>query len=152
METLSAPTEIWVGAARLGLATLLGGLIGVNREISKKPAGLRTHALVALSAALATLVGMMLTHGASGDPSAPARIIQGIVAGVGFIGGGVIIFREDVHTTHGLTTAASIWVVSAVGVAVGVGMWRTALVSVGLALLVLVVGQRIDQALHRSRE
>lgn len=152
METLSAPIDIWAIAGRLGLATLLGALVGLNREISRKPAGLRTHALVSLAAALATVVGMMLAQGAAGDPSAPARIIQGIVAGVGFIGGGVIMFREDIHMTHGLTTAASIWIVSAVGVAVGGGLWWTALVAVGLSLLVLTLGRRIDQALHQPRD
>lgn len=152
MDVLSAPAEIWAMVGRLALATLLGALVGINREISKKPAGLRTHALVSLAAALATVMGMMLTTGATSDPSAPARIIQGIVAGVGFIGGGVIMFREDIHMTHGLTTAASIWVVSVVGVVVGAGLWRMAVAAVVLALLVLTVGRRIDQALHHQHD
>jgi putative Mg2+ transporter-C (MgtC) family protein len=152
MDALSAPGDIWVMVGRLALATALGAVVGLNREMSRKPAGLRTHALVSLAAALATIVGMLLTNGPAGDPSAPARIVQGIVAGVGFIGGGVIMFREDIHFTHGLTTAASIWVVSAVGVAAGGGLWRTASVAVALTLLVLTVGRRIDRALHHAKD
>ncbi len=152
MDALSVPGETWAMVGRLALATVLGALVGINREMSRKPAGLRTHALVSLAAALATLVGMLLTAGPAGDPSAPARIIQGIVAGVGFIGGGVIMFREDIHATHGLTTAASIWVVSAVGVAVGGGLWRTATAAVVLTLLVLSVGRRVDKALNHAHD
>ena len=145
------PADILHLAARLALATLLGAAIGLNREISLKPAGLRTHALVALGAAVATYVGLQLTGFGRGDPSAPSRIIQGIVAGIGFIGGGVILHHADVQAVHGLTTAASIWVVSATGVAAAAGLWRSAILAVVLALLVLTVGQTIDRALHRIR-
>ena len=151
MDSISLPADILHLAARLGLATLLGAAIGLNREISLKPAGLRTHALVSLGAAVATCVGLQLTRFGQGDLSAPSRIIQGIVAGVGFIGGGVILHHADVRTVHGLTTAASIWVVSATGVAAAAGLWRSAILAVVLALLVLTVGLQIDQAVHRIR-
>ena len=151
MDAISLPADILHLAARLALATLLGAAIGLNREISLKPAGLRTHALVALGAAVATCVGLQLTRFGQGDLSAPSRIIQGIVAGVGFIGGGVILHHADVRAVHGLTTAASIWVVSATGVAAAAGLWRTAILAVVLALFVLTVGRTIDQALHRNR-
>ena len=88
---------------RLLLATLLGAAIGVNRELRQKPAGLRTHALVALGAALFTIVGLALTaFGGTRDPNAMSRLVQGIVTGVGFIGGGVILRRDDSKGIHGL--------------------------------------------------
>ena len=156
MDAITLPADMLHLAARLALATLLGAAIGLNREISLKPAGLRTHALVALGAAVATGVGLQLTRFGQGDLSAPSRIIQGIVAGIGFIGGGVILHHADAHQAdvrmvHGLTTAASIWVVSATGVAAAAGLWRSAILAVVLALLVLTVGRTIDQALHRMR-
>ena len=150
MDAIAVPADLAALALRLALATCLGAAVGLNREISLKPAGLRTHALVCLGAALATLVGLLLTGAPTPDGTAPARIIQGIVAGVGFIGGGVILHR-DARTVEGLTTAASIWIVSVTGVAVGAGLWRAATVAVGLSLLVLTLGRRIDLALHHGK-
>lgn len=149
MDLISVPADTWSLALRLVLATLLGAAVGLNREMSLKPAGLRTHALVSLGSALATLTGLLLTQPPGGDVTAPSRIIQGIVAGIGFIGGGVILHRRDARGVHGLTTAASIWIVSATGVAVGAGLWRAAVMAVVLALLVLAVGARIDRVVHR---
>ena len=133
---------------RLMLATLLGAAVGLNREISLKPAGLRTHALVALGAALLAHIGLALGQ-PSGDGTSAARIIQGLVAGIGFIGGGVILHRADVKMVRGLTTAASIWVVAATGVAVGTGLWRAAVITIVLTLVILTVGRAIDHLLHR---
>ena len=150
MDVVSLPASLSEVMLRLVLATLLGAGLGINREMFLKPAGLRTHALVSLGAALATLIGLLLTSGPMGDVSAPGRVIQGIVAGIGFIGGGVILHLKDVRTVQGLTTAASIWVVSATGVAVGAGLWRAGLVAVVLALLVLTLGRVIDRAIHHG--
>jgi putative Mg2+ transporter-C (MgtC) family protein len=133
---------------RLALATVLGAAVGLNREISLKPAGLRTHALVALGAALLTYVGLQFGRPA-GDLSAASRIVQGIVAGIGFIGGGVILHQAGARPVHGLTTAASIWIVSATGVAVGAGLWRAAIIAIVLTLVVLTIGHSIDNALHK---
>ena len=77
------------------------------------------------------------------------RIIQGLVAGIGFIGGGAILHGRGVRSVHGLTTAASIWIASGTGVAVGVGLWRAALTAVILSLIVLTIGRRLDNALHK---
>ncbi len=148
MDAIGLPHDNLVLALRLGLATLLGAAVGFNREISLKPAGLRTHALVALGAALLAHIGLQLGQ-PSGDGASAARIIQGMVAGIGFIGGGVILHRADVQMVRGLTTAASIWVVAATGVAVGTGLWRAAAMTVILALVILSVGRRIDHALHK---
>jgi len=148
MDPVSAPADTLALAGRLALATLLGAAVGLNREISLKPAGLRTHALVALGAALLAHVGLQLGH-SSADGAAASRIIQGMVAGIGFIGGGVILHRADVRMVRGLTTAASIWVVAATGVAVGTGLWRAAVMAVIIVLVILSLGRRIDHALHK---
>lgn len=147
MDAITVPQSSLEIAGRLGLATLLGAAIGINREWERKPAGLRTHALVALGGALFTVLGLLL-H--ADDPSATGRILQGITAGIGFIGAGVIMRRPDMQDIQGLTTAAAIWVVAAIGVSVGAGLWRTSLYALGLALFVLIVGEAIDRWLHRA--
>jgi putative Mg2+ transporter-C (MgtC) family protein len=147
MDAVSLPTDVLSLALRLTVAALLGATLGLNRELSMKPAGLRTHALVALGAALATITGLLLTTLPGAENASTSRIVQGIFAGVGFIGGGVILHRGD-NRTIGLTTAASIWIVSAAGVATGAGLWRSALIAVVLALLILSIGGRVDRALH----
>jgi putative Mg2+ transporter-C (MgtC) family protein len=149
MDVISIPTDNWSLAMRLGLAALLGGILGLNREIALKPAGMRTHALVSLGAALATVTGLALMQPPGQDASAPGRIIQGLVAGIGFIGSGVILRRRDNHTVEGLTTAASIWVIAATGVAVGAGLWRSAVIVVVISLVLLVIGSPIDRLVHR---
>ena len=146
MDAISPPDSTWEVIGRLGLATLLGAALGANREWEGKPAGLRTHALVALGAALFTMVGLLLTRD---DASATSRILQGITAGLGFIGGGVIMRRPDVQDVQGLTSAAIIWLVSAIGVAAGAGMWRTSLAALALTLIVVVAGEKVDEWIHR---
>src|SRR4030095_3664846 len=149
MDVISIPTDEWRLAGRLALAALLGGILGLNREIALKPAGMRTHALVSLGAALATIIGLALTVPPGNDASAPGRIIQGLVAGIGFIGSGVILHRRDNQTVEGLTTAASIWVIAAVGIAVGAGLWRASIIVVVISLALLVIGGPIDRFVHR---
>ena len=149
MESISLPADTLTLATRLGLAALLGAAVGLNREISLKPAGLRTHALVSLGAAIATYVGLQLSHYEAGDVAATGRIIQGLVAGVGFIGGGVILHKPEAEMVRGLTTAASIWVVAATGIAAGAGLWQAAVLAVVLSLIVLTLGLPIDQYLQR---
>lgn len=144
MDGISVPVDTWELAGRLTTATILGALVGLNRERAGKPAGLRTHALVSLGGALATMTGMLFA-GAIGDTSATGRVVQGLFAGIGFLGGGVILRDLNAREVHGLTTAASIWVVSAIGIAVGAGLWRTAAIAAGLTLLVLAVGGKIDR-------
>jgi putative Mg2+ transporter-C (MgtC) family protein len=145
MDAVTIPADNWALGLRLGLAALLGGILGLNRELAFKPAGMRTHALVALGAALATITGLALAQPPDEDNAAPGRIIQGIVAGIGFIGSGVILHRRDNNTVEGLTTAASIWVIAATGVAVGAGLWRASVIVVVIALVLLVIGSPIDR-------
>jgi putative Mg2+ transporter-C (MgtC) family protein len=136
---------------RLLAATGIGGAIGLNRELTKKPAGLRTHALVALGAALVTVSALQL--GVSDDRThadAVSRVIQGVIAGIGFLGGGVIL-HTDGRNVIGLTTAATIWVAAALGISCAIGQWRIAGIAAGIALVVLVLGRPVEAALHRRQ-
>jgi putative Mg2+ transporter-C (MgtC) family protein len=129
---------------RLLAAMLAGAVVGFNRELTQKPAGLRTHALVSLGSALAVLTAAVL--GPADErvhADATARVIQGVVAGIGFIGGGVILHAEG-RQVVGLTTAATIWVAAALGVACAVGHWAIAAIAVAITLFVLVVGQWVE--------
>ena len=114
---------------RLVLAVIAGGLIGLEREVVHKPAGIGTHMLVSLGSALFVLVTIETL------PNEAARIIAGIATGVGFLGAGTI-FRSK-SEVHGLTTAASIWAVSAVGLAIGFGHYLMTIIAVVLILIVL---------------
>ena len=127
----------------------LGTVLGWERQAEKKPAGLRTHTLVCLGATLFVLTGRHATEvfGGSADPT---RMLHGIVTGVGFLGAGAIL-RHD-GSVYGLTTAASIWVVAAVGAAAGVEAYLLAVVAAVLALIVLRLYQRIDDWLSPPRE
>ena len=116
---------------RVFLALLFGGLIGLEREINKEPAGLRTHMLVCLGSALFTV----MSFEAAGQIGDPSRIAAGIVTGIGFLGAGMIFRDHD--NVKGLTTAADLWVIAAVGMAVGFGYYTMALISTALVLTVL---------------
>ena len=131
---------------RLGAALVAGGAIGLNRDLRGKPAGVRTHSLVALGSALITV---LLAD--PGDRTAVSRVIQGIITGIGFLGAGVILRREGGRTVRGLTTAASIWVVAALGIACGMGQWVPVAVGTGLTLAVLLFGGPLEDAVHRLR-
>jgi putative Mg2+ transporter-C (MgtC) family protein len=120
------PVEMIV---RLLLAVVLGILVGVEREISHRPAGLRTHALVSLGACLFTIISIDYFN------MDPARVAAGIVTGIGFIGAGSIIAEKG--RVQGITTAASLWCVAAIGLAVGAGAYVLAVVSTVLVFGIL---------------
>jgi putative Mg2+ transporter-C (MgtC) family protein len=120
-------------AWRLLLAAGLGAALGVEREYRQKPAGLRTNILIAVGSALFTIVSLTLAPG-GGDQS---RVAGQIVTGIGFLGGGAIMRNRD--TVHGMTTAATIWVNSAIGIAAGMGQFAIATFAAALTLAVLVV-------------
>ena len=124
-------------AWRLGLAALLGGLIGAQREMEGKDAGLRTHMTVSLAAAAFVLVGLEV------DPNSLGSVIQGIAAGVGFLGAGTILKRWD-EGTKGLTTAAAIWLTAALGVATGAGHGFIAVFGVLIAWVILAAFIKIS--------
>ncbi|MGH7999257.1 MAG: MgtC/SapB family protein [Brasilonema sp.] len=132
---------------RLCLALLVGAIIGIEREIRHKPAGLRTHMLVSFGAALFTLVSLA-TGAKQPDPDALSRVIQGIAAGVGFLGAGEIVRQSSQESTRtqvrGLTSAAAIWVSAALGIAAGCGLWQLGLIAALLSLLVLSIFKRFE--------
>jgi len=134
---------------RLGAAVFLGGLIGLNRDLRHKPAGLRTHAMVALGSALAALFGLKHLGDSPFDANAVSRVIQGILTGIGFLGAGVILRSEDGKHVHGLTTAATVWLVAVLGVGCGMGYWVPLLAATLFTFLTLLFGGSIEKALHR---
>jgi putative Mg2+ transporter-C (MgtC) family protein len=137
----SLPTLNWDEALlRLALAAVLGGLIGVERELREREAGLRTHLLVAVGSALFTIVGAYGFHDfiESGEAvvrTDPTRISAQIVTGIGFLGAGAII-RQGL-SVRGLTTAATLWVVAAVGLAAGAGYYSGAVITTAVVLIAL---------------
>jgi putative Mg2+ transporter-C (MgtC) family protein len=148
-QILSVPeTEVLTRViSRLGVAALLGGLIGIEREWMGKAAGLRTHMTVALGCATFMLVALE----GSADPGNISRAIQGIAAGIGFIGAGTILKRGDEEDIKGLTSAATIWMTAAVGAAAGAGRGWIAVIGVAIAFLILSIFSGVDRWLARKR-
>ncbi len=127
----------WDMVFRLAVATILGGLVGLERERRDRAAGLRTHALVSLASALMMVVstyGFPSEIGGVAVGLDPSRLAAQVVSGIGFLGAGVIIFREK--TVRGLTTAATVWAVAGVGLAAGGGLFALASVGTGFMLLI----------------
>jgi len=143
VEDLSLGTQLEL-TLRLIVALVLGAVIGVERELQRMPAGFRTHALVALGSAIFTIVSAYAFTGSLSDPT---RIAAQIVSGVGFLGGGAILHYGG--TVRGLTTAASLWAVAAVGMASGAGLFVVAIVSTVLVIVALEVFQRIERTARR---
>ncbi|UXH80866.1 MgtC/SapB family protein [Roseateles amylovorans] len=131
---------------RLTLAALLGGVLGYEREQAGKAAGIRTHMLVSLGAALFVLVPQ---QGGMPMPDM-SRVLQGVIAGIGFLGAGAILKLKEEEQVHGLTTAAGIWMTAAIGVACGLGREATAVVSTLLALAVLTLVPLITRNGNRN--
>jgi putative Mg2+ transporter-C (MgtC) family protein len=132
---------------RLAIAALLGGLLGLEREAKGKAAGVRTHMLVAMGAALFVLVSQQ-----SGVVSADmSRVVQGIIAGVGFLGAGTILKGDAENQVKGLTTAAGIWLTAAIGVAAGLGREVTAVLSTLLALAIFSAIPLVSRMLDKPR-
>ena len=131
---------------RLLIAAILGGLLGYERELKGKAAGLRTHMLVAVGAALFVLIPQQ----AGASVADLTRVLQGLIAGVGFLGAGAIIMGNQQVEAKGLTTAASIWLTAAIGVAAGMGRESTAVLSTLLALLILSVIPMVERLLGKG--
>ena len=128
---------------RLGLATLAGSAIGLNRKIHGKPVGIRTHSLVALGSATFVYVSYGVAGPFNGAPV--PQTVQGIVTGIGFVGAGVILHRSgSKNRITGLTTASALWFTAALGVACGAGLFVPAIVATIIALIVLVIGGPIE--------
>jgi putative Mg2+ transporter-C (MgtC) family protein len=140
------PTTFLRMAVRLLVAALLGGVIGLERERRGKEAGMRTHMLVGLGAALFVLA----PQAAGASPEDLTRVVQGVAAGIGFVGAGAILKVSQTEHVRGLTTAAGIWLTASVGVAAGLGRLALALLCVILALLILQVLSRAETARGRA--
>lgn len=138
-------------AMRLALAVVLGGLIGWEREVSARAAGLRTHMLIALAAAMFTVVAMELTHFPADEQDVlridPLRLIEAVTAGVAFLAAGSIIFSGG--SVRGVTTGASMWLAGAVGLASGTGDGLLAVMGTALAVVILWMVRIIATPVHR---
>ena len=133
---------------RLGVATLAGGLIGLNRDLHGKPIGLKTLALVGLATAMVVVLADTSGDTTKISPEA-SRIIQGILTGIGFLGAGVIVRAEHHFRVRGLTSAACTWLTACVGIACGIGQWRIVVVALAITFGLLTVGHRLERWLHR---
>ena len=137
---------------RISLATALGAIVGMERERSERAAGLRTHAMVALGSAAFMLASAYGFNDVLGTPAVvldPSRVAAQIVTGIGFLGAGAIIFQHEM--VRGLTTAASIWVVAAIGMATAGGMYVLSIAGTGLTLLVLAALKKAENRWFRDR-
>ncbi|BAY63227.1 MgtC/SapB transporter [Calothrix brevissima NIES-22] len=133
---------------RLCIALLCGAIIGLERQLRHKPAGLRTHMLVSLGSAIYTLIPLS-TAGMNPSADALSRVIQGIAAGVGFLGAGEILRQSSNESQkteiHGLTSAAAVWVSAALGIAAGCGLWELGLIGAMLTFLVLNFFKKLER-------
>ena len=132
---LSDITQITKVTLRLVTASILGGLLGYEREMKGKSAGLRTHMLVALGAALFIIVPQL----AGASQIEVLRVLQGLIAGVGFLGAGAIVIGQQKENESGLTSAATVWITAAIGVTVGMGFEATAVLSTLITLIILAL-------------
>lgn len=132
---LSDITQITKVTLRLVTASILGGLLGYEREMKGKSAGLRTHMLVALGAAIFIIVPQL----AGASQIEVLRVLQGLIAGVGFLGAGAIMIGQQKQNESGLTSAATVWITAAIGVTVGMGYEATAVLSTLISLVILAL-------------
>ncbi len=137
--------DVWTLVGRIAAALAVGGILGLNRDLRRKPAGVRTHAMVSIGSALVVLTA--LESGANADGL--ARVLQGLVAGVGFLCAGVIIHHHTEHRVQGLTTAATMWAAAGFGAACGAGHARLVMLALAAVLLVLLFGGRVEHAIER---
>ena len=146
--------DAWDFVVRLCVAALLAGVIGIDREIRNKTMGLRTLMLVCTGAALFTMLGIELTGMAKQYVEVdPARVLQGVIAGIGLIAMGGVMHKDD--RVRGATTGASVWVVGSIGAACGLGLYAQAAVATAIAafiLIVLGVLERVVERRARSRQ
>jgi len=134
---------------RLGLATLLGGLIGLERETHGQPAGLRTHMVVAIGACLIMLVSIYMWSVVDPNRADPGRIAAQVVTGIGFLGAGAIV-RYGV-SVRGLTTAAALWTAAGIGMAAGAGYWKAAVAATLFTLAAVYLFNKFEKAFLRGK-
>src|SRR3954464_3957688 len=139
----------WDDLARLGAATILGGAIGLERELHGHWAGFRTHMMVAIGSPIFVIAGTA-AHGQNID--GPSRVIQGVASGIGFLGAGTILKLGEKMEIKGLTTASSIWLAAALGIAAGLAEYSLALASAAISLFVLGVLGPVEKFLERRHK
>lgn len=141
--------ELFDIIARLGLSCLLGGLIGMERESINRPAGFRTHILVCIGSTLIMLSGLFLFHEFIPYTNMdPARLGAQVISGIGFLGAGTII--RDGSSVKGLTTAASLWAVAGIGIAIGIGFYTGAIAATAFILMILIIFSKFERYLNRK--
>ena len=133
---------------RLGVATLAGGAIGLNRDLHGKPIGLKTLALVSLATSM--LLVMVHSNDTKVISDAGSRVIQGILTGIGFLGAGVIVHAGRHFRVRGLTSAACTWLAACIGVVCGLGQWRLVTVALVITFAILTIGGRVERWLHNK--
>jgi putative Mg2+ transporter-C (MgtC) family protein len=133
---------------RLGIATLAGSAIGLNRDLQGKPLGLKTLGIVGLSTATVVLLALQLSEPGK-VVDATSRVIQGILTGIGFLGAGVIVHESERFRVRGLTSAACTFLAACLGVVCGAGQWKIVAVALVLTFVLLTIGRRIERHLHR---
>jgi len=131
---------------RLALALLVGAVLGLNRWLHHKSAGIRTHSLVAIGSATAV---MLISDFVQDDAQAVSRVLQGLITGLGFLGAGVIIHEQSSQKIHGLTTAASLWACALIGASFGAGQFALGGLSLGAILLILALGGPLERLFAR---
>ena len=132
---------------RLGVATLAGSAIGLNRDLHDKPIGLKTLGLVSLGTSM--LLVMVHSSDAKIVSDAGSRVIQGILTGIGFLGAGVIVHAGRHFRVRGLTSAACTWLAACIGIVCGLGQWRVVIIALIITFAVLTVGGRMERWLHK---
>lgn len=154
-EMLRIGQPQWLIILEVIVAMILGGLIGIEREGADKPAGLRTHMLVAGAAALFVGLGGLLVNQFPTNEgvlrSDPIRIFEAIITGISFLGAGTIIFHRGTERVEGITTAASLLFTAAIGVTVGMSQWFLAVVLTGVLLIVLRIIGRVKGPAPQSK-
>jgi len=135
--------NIWEIILKLLLAIALGGIIGLERETSQKPAGLRTHILICVSSAMMMILSALVLEGKSGTAGDLVRVAAAVITGMGFIGAGTIIQSQGM--VHGLTTASTLWTVSGLGLVVGAGYYLIAIIFSGLVLGTLILLHKVEE-------
>jgi putative Mg2+ transporter-C (MgtC) family protein len=133
---------------KLGLALVLGGAIGIERETSHKPAGFRTNVLICLTSAMLMIMAEMFVGKAGTGTDSVMRIAAGVITGVGFLGAGAIL--QSRGSVHGLTTASVIWAVAGLGLVVGAGYYLPAVIFTAIVVVTLVVFRKVEQALNHK--
>ncbi|AEE95477.1 MgtC/SapB family protein [Mahella australiensis] len=139
------PLTIWEMLVRMALACVLGGVVGWEREVVQKPAGFRTHVLVCVGSALTMLISVFMYNRMQTVSAAlpdPARLGAQVISGIGFLGAGTII--KEGPNIRGLTTAASLWAVACIGLAIGIGYYSAALASTAFVVIILDVFNRLE--------